>query len=93
MTTEEAKGKALMAVGCDSCSKAGYRGRKGIYEMMPMTAQIREMAFRQDPVNKIRQAAIANGMRTLVDDGRVKVLKGITTAGEIARSTQIEGLG
>jgi len=93
MTPEEAKGKALMAVGCDNCNKAGYRGRKGIYEMMPMTAQIREMAFRQDPVNKIRQAAIANGMRTLVDDGRVKVLKGITTAGEIARSTQIEGVG
>ncbi|MGQ0628522.1 MAG: GspE/PulE family protein, partial [Phycisphaerales bacterium] len=43
ITPEEAKGKVLRAVGCENCNMAGYRGRKGIYEMMAMTSEIREM--------------------------------------------------
>ena len=90
---EDALGKALMPVGCAACNKNGYRGRKAIFEMMMMNSEIREMAFRQEPLTKIRQAAIANGMRALVDDGRIKVLKGVTSAEEIARNTQVEGIG
>ncbi len=89
---EDAMGKALMPVGCAACNKSGYRGRKAIFEMMLMNSEIREMAFRQEPLTKIRQAAIASGMRPLVDDGRIKVLKGITSAEEIARNTQVEGI-
>jgi type IV pilus assembly protein PilB len=92
MSMEEAKGKAMRPEGCDNCNSTGYRGRKGIYEMMAMTSEIRELAFKQEPVSKIRAAAVANGMRQLVEDGKIKVLKGITDAGEIARSTQVEGL-
>jgi type IV pilus assembly protein PilB len=91
ISPEEAKGKVMRAVGCDACNKAGYRGRRGIYEMMNMTSDIREMAFKQEPVNKIRHAAIANGMRTLVGDGKIKCLKGMTTPEEVSRSTQVEG--
>lgn len=89
---DEAMGKALMPVGCAACNKSGYRGRKAIFEMMLMNSEIREMAFRQEPLTKIRQAAIASGMRPLVDDGRIKVLKGVTSAEEIARNTQVEGI-
>ncbi len=93
ITPEEAVGKVHKPVGCDNCNRTGYRGRKAIFEMMFMTTEIREMAFRQEPLTKIRQAAIANGMRTLVEDGKLKVLKGATSPDEVARSTQVEGLG
>lgn len=93
MTPEEVAGKSMRPVGCDNCNRTGYRGRKGIFEMMIMNTEIRELAFKQEPVGKIRQAAINAGMRTLVEDGRLKVLKGTTTADEVARMTQIEGVG
>jgi type IV pilus assembly protein PilB len=92
MSREEAMGSALEAVGCDACNRTGYRGRKAIFEMMLMNSAIRELAFKQEPLAKIRQAAIDNGMRTLVQDGKLKVLKGVTTAEEVARTTQVEGL-
>jgi type IV pilus assembly protein PilB len=90
ITPEEALGKVLRAVGCDHCNATGYRGRKAIFEMMQMNSEIRELAFKQEPVSKIRAAAIAAGMRTLVEDGKLKVLKGTTTPDEVARSTQVE---
>jgi type IV pilus assembly protein PilB len=92
LTPEEAKGKVMKGRGCDNCGRTGYRGRKGIFEMMQMNAEIRELAFKQEPLSKIRAAAIANGMRSLMEDGRLKVLKGVTTPDEIARVAQIEGL-
>ncbi|MCE2652942.1 MAG: Flp pilus assembly complex ATPase component TadA [Planctomycetaceae bacterium] len=92
VSKEEAAGRVYMPVGCSNCNSVGYRGRKGIYEMMLMNAEIRELAFKQEPLVKIRQAAIANGMRTLMEDGKLKVLKGITTPDEIARVAQVEGL-
>jgi len=93
MSPEEAAGKAMRPVGCDNCNNTGFRGRKGIYEMMIMNSEIRDLAFKQEPVGKIRVAAINSGMRTLTEDGRIKVLKGTTTADEIARMTQVEGVG
>jgi type IV pilus assembly protein PilB len=90
ISREEAQGKVLRAIGCDHCNATGYRGRKAIFEMMQMNSEIRELAFKQEPVSKIRAAAIAAGMRTLVEDGKIKVLKGLTTPDEVARSTQVE---
>ncbi len=90
---EEAQGKVMKPVGCDQCNRNGYRGRKGIFEMMVMNAEIRELAFKQEPLTKIRTAAMANGMRSLMEDGKLKVLKGMTSADEIARVAQVEGIG
>jgi type II secretory ATPase GspE/PulE/Tfp pilus assembly ATPase PilB-like protein len=78
--------------GCDYCSGIGFRGRQGIFEMMQMNNEIRTMAFERAPSNKIRHAAIASGMKTLLADGRLKVLSGITTAEEIVKVAQVEGL-
>lgn len=93
ITPEEAAGKVKMPVGCPTCNKIGYKGRRGIYEMMVMNSEIRELAFKQEPVAKIRASAIANGMRPLVEDGKLKVLRGVTTPDEVARMTQVEGIG
>ena len=78
--------------GCDFCSGTGFRGRMGIYEMMIMNNEIRELAFVRAATNKIRKAAIASGMKTLVGDGRIKVLNGVTTAEEVVKVAQVEGI-
>jgi type IV pilus assembly protein PilB len=87
------KDKTLMKPrGCEYCSGIGFRGRLGIFEMMHMNSEIRNLAFERAPTNKIRRAAIASGMKTLLGDGRVKVLNGTTTAEEIVKVAQVEGL-
>jgi len=78
--------------GCASCGGTGYRGRQGIFEMMEMDSKIRELAFNRAPLTEIRQAARASGMRTLLQDGRIKVRSGITTPEELVRITQSEDL-
>jgi len=80
------------AVGCDHCGGTGYRGRQGIYELMNMNAEIRDLTFKVSPSSVIRKAAIASGMRPLLGDGKIKVLNGITTPAEIARIAQVEGV-
>jgi type IV pilus assembly protein PilB len=76
--------------GCGRCSDTGYHGRIGLFEMMLMNPEIREMAFKREPTNKIRHVAIASGMRELMEDGKLKVLEGITTLAEVARVAQAE---
>ncbi len=78
--------------GCDYCSGQGFRGRIGIFELMHMNSEIRSLAFERAPTNKIRKAALAGGMKSLLADGRLKVLSGITTAEEVVKVAQMEGI-
>ena len=91
ISADEARGKVMKPVGCPVCSNTGYKGRQAIFEMMTMNSEIRELAFNMAPIAQVRHAAIANGMRALVHDGKLKVLKGVTTPGEVSRMAQIEG--
>ena len=92
-TEQELAGKTIFkAAGCAACNNTGYRGRIGIFEMMMMTNEVRELAFKRSPAGVLRKAAKATGMKTLLDDGKVKVINGITTAREVARVTQAEGI-
>ncbi len=79
-------------VGCSQCAGTGYFGRKGIFEMMVMNTELRELAFKREPLNHIRATAVASGMRNLLGDGRLKILEGMTTLDEVARITQAENL-
>ena len=91
-TDEDARNKTFYkGVGCKRCHNSGYRGRKGIFEMMLMNPEIRELAFQRAPSNKIMQVAMASGMLPLVEDGKEKALQGVTSLEEIARHAQIEG--
>ncbi|MEA2553999.1 MAG: type pilus assembly protein PilB [Fimbriimonadaceae bacterium] len=63
----------------------GYKGRMGIHELMTMNAEIAELVVRRAPLNDIKQAAKANGMRELREDGLGKVLAGMTDPGEVMR--------
>ncbi|NNM88775.1 MAG: Flp pilus assembly complex ATPase component TadA [Phycisphaerae bacterium] len=92
-TEQELVGKTIFKPsGCAACNNTGYRGRIGIFEMMMMTNEVRELAFKRSPAGVLRKAAKATGMKTLLDDGKVKVVNGITTAREVARVTQAEGI-
>jgi type II secretory ATPase GspE/PulE/Tfp pilus assembly ATPase PilB-like protein len=74
--------------GCRSCVQTGYKGRIGIFEMMEMTRQIREMAFRKEATNVLRDQARRSGMVTLQEDGVRKVLAGVTTVEEVLAHAQ-----
>ncbi|MBN2457357.1 MAG: Flp pilus assembly complex ATPase component TadA [Sedimentisphaerales bacterium] len=78
--------------GCSQCQRTGYKGRIGAFEMVELNSELRELAFNKVPSNELRKAAIAGGMRTLLEDGKVKIFKGITTPDEVARITQTEGV-
>jgi len=82
------KDKVMMPVGCEECGGAGYRGRRGIYEMMVMNSEIRNLAFERAGISKLRAAAIRSGMRTLLGDGKLKILRGRTTPIEISKFAQ-----
>ena len=93
MTPDEvAKGNVCKPVGCTKCGNIGYRGRKAIFEMMRMNSEMRDLGQRQAPISKLREAAVRAGMRTLVRDGKLKVLRGDTTPAEVARHAQAETL-
>ncbi len=78
--------------GCNRCQNTGYRGRQGIFELLEMNNELRELAFHRAPTSELRRAAIASGMRNLLEDGKLKILRGITTVEEVARICQAEGI-
>jgi type IV pilus assembly protein PilB len=82
------KANFMRGKGCSHCNKKGYRGRMGIFELMPMTTQIREMSFKGESTQNIRKMARKQGMRTLFEDGIIKAIKGQTTLDEVLRITQ-----
>ncbi|MFZ9882487.1 MAG: hypothetical protein ACO3QC_13930, partial [Phycisphaerales bacterium] len=88
---ELARGNLMKPVGCAACNGTGYRGRRAIFELMTMNSEIRDLAFNRATVSKLRSAAIRGGMRSLLGDGKIKILRGMTTPAEIANFAQIEG--
>jgi len=78
--------------GCGQCQDTGYKGRIAAFEMFEMNSEIRELAFKKAPTSELRKAAKASGMRTLMEDGKIKIFKGITTPAEVVRITQSEGV-
>ena len=78
--------------GCSQCQYTGFKGRIGIFEMLELNNELRELAFAKAPTNELRKAAVASGMRTLMDDGKIKIFKGITTPAEVVKTTQTEGV-
>lgn len=74
--------------GCEKCAYTGFLGRSGIYELLTLDASIHTLIIKNADVQQIRAAARKNGMRTLMEDGLLKVKDGVTTINEIFRVTQ-----
>ena len=73
--------------GCDTCSGSGYKGRQGVYEIMPISNAIKQLIIDRSSVEEIRQAAIGDGVLTLRSAALKLLEDGITTAQEVIRST------
>ncbi|NTW76928.1 MAG: type II secretion system ATPase GspE [Syntrophaceae bacterium] len=74
--------------GCEKCAYTGFLGRSGIYELFTIGTSIHHLIIKNADVQQIRAAARKNGMRSLMEDGLLKVKAGITTINEIFRATQ-----
>jgi type IV pilus assembly protein PilB len=79
--------EAYEPVGCVRCSGMGYKGRVGIYEVMLMSDEIRELTLERAAADQIAAVAMREGMRRMREDGLEKVKSGVTTMSEIARVT------
>ena len=77
--------KLYKGKGCDKCINTGYLGRTGIYELLPITNDIRKLIMEHADAVTIKEKAIANGMKTLLLDGIEKAFQGITTLEEVLR--------
>ena len=73
--------------GCDKCGKTGYKGRKGIFEIFKVDDTIQRLIFDHAPATLLRQRAREMGMRTLREDGMLKVASGMTSLAEVLRVT------
>jgi type IV pilus assembly protein PilB len=73
------------ASGCPRCSGSGYRGRVGIYEIMPVSDEIRDLALHSASSDRIAETAREQGMRTLREDAFEKVKQGVTAVDEVLR--------
>jgi type IV pilus assembly protein PilB len=76
--------------GCDNCNNTGYRGRLGIFEIMPFTDEIRELIMSHASTNVLRAAAKKAGMRMLRENGLAEIFDGRTTVDEVVKETIME---
>ena len=78
----------VRAVGCDACQHTGYRGRMGIYELVPITTELQDMIVSGTPLVELKRFAHdEQGHRTLLQDGLLKASQGRTTVEEVLRQT------
>jgi type IV pilus assembly protein PilB len=76
--------------GCEFCGNTGYRGRIGLFEIMLADRRVRDLIAKNEPTARMRQEAIAAGMRTLQEDGLAKVVSGMTSLEELRRVVFME---
>jgi type IV pilus assembly protein PilB len=79
--------EAYEPAGCGRCGNSGYKGRTGLYEVMTVTGEIRDLILDRAPADQISRLAVEQGMRRLRDDGLDKVRQGRTSIAEVARVT------
>jgi type IV pilus assembly protein PilB len=91
MTEEEVADKTFFkGIGCDNCNSTGYKGRVGLFELMIMNDQIRELIMQNASTDELREEARKYGMTSLRDAGMYLAYEGLTTVEEVVRETIIE---
>ena len=76
--------------GCEACSETGFKGRRPIYEIMVIDADIRDLIIEHKSAQEIKAKAREKGMRTLMENGMLLVEQGVTTKEEILRVVELE---
>ena len=88
---EDVAGKLFyMGKGCDNCNKTGYKGRQGLYEIMTLDDEMRDMIVKQASTQVLRAEARKRGMRILRHSGLMAIYDGVTTIEEVVRETLTE---
>jgi type IV pilus assembly protein PilB len=88
---EDAKGKKFaFGEGCDKCNSLGFKGRTGLYELMMINDDVRDMIGRGASTDQLREYCKTRGMRTLREDGLRKLFEGWTTLEEVVRETVVD---
>jgi type IV pilus assembly protein PilB len=91
-TEDELPNLALYrGAGCEECSDTGYQGRLALYELLPMTEEMRSLVLAHTPTDELRKKAVAAGMTTLRIGGLQKAREGLTTVEEVLRVTSSDG--
>ena len=91
LAREQAKGKSFYrGAGCNSCSNTGYKGRVGLFELMILDDELREMIMANCNTDDLRKAAQKKGMTQLRDIGVQFAFEGTTSAEEVIRETVVE---
>jgi type IV pilus assembly protein PilB len=80
--------KLYQGEGCPSCQQSGYQGREGVYEVLNMTSDLKDMVMEQENAEEIKDQAVENGMLPLIEAGLKKVKNGHTTLEELLRVIQ-----
>jgi len=87
---DEAPDVLFRGAGCRNCQGSGFRGRQGVFEMMPITDEIRALVLQRVSSREIRKVAIEQGMHSLRSDGWRLIREGKTTPEEVLRMTKDE---
>jgi type IV pilus assembly protein PilB len=82
--------KFYRGIGCDICNNTGYKGRVGLFELMIMNDELREMIMNNANTDELRETARGYGMVTLRDAGMMFIHEGTTTAEEVVRETIVD---
>ncbi len=85
LSKDETSVELYRARGCIACNGTGYKGRKGVYEYLPVTEAIQQLILGRASAHEIKQKAISEGMDALITDGLLKVKQGMTTIEEVLR--------
>jgi type IV pilus assembly protein PilB len=79
----------FVGAGCDRCRQTGYKGRVGLYELLELDEELRDLISSGAALAQIRRAALKSGMHSLRQDGLEKLAAGLTTVQEVMRITEI----
>jgi type IV pilus assembly protein PilB len=91
LTPDDLQGRVIYrGRGCDYCNHSGYKGRMGIYEIMVLDDDLRELIMHNASTQVLRMEALKRGMRTLRHSGLMAIFDGITTIDEVVRETIVE---
>jgi type IV pilus assembly protein PilB len=87
-TAEEAKSiQVTEGAGCVECNNTGYKGRQGVYEVMPISPTIRDLILERAPTSEIKKVAVSEGMLTLRAHALIKLKEGLTSPEEVLKET------
>lgn len=91
LTSDKIAGKSFYrGRGCEKCNRTGYRGRLGLYELMVITDEMRDMIMRNASTEELRNTAKRSGMVMLRESGLEGLFEGLTTAEEVIRETILD---